>query len=1123
VGETRVDLQHLLEDLRDAYTGALEETILTEVIANALDSGATLIRLVTSPAEAALTIVDDGRGMKRKELSRYHDIAASTKKRGEGIGFAGVGIKLGLLASREVITETRRGATHVATRWHLASRHRAPWKWIPPPGLTTSRGTAVRLTLANQLSPLLDAGYLEETIRQHFEPLLDAAFDQLLRKHYPDGVRFEIDGRRPARPDVTGAERVPIAITLGRRRTPSVIGFIERNSPGPTDREGVAISTFGKVIKRGWDWLGLIPAPHAHITGLIEAPDLAACLTLSKNDFIRSGARGASYLAYRKAIQEVVSRQLAQWGDERSAEPRPRIARLERDLERVLEDLADDFPLLRSLVDRRAGGQKRLPMPGRGHERVPPPLFANLAIGRESAAEATVSSPAENGAAEPLAGSPLSSPPSPGRSPSEQPPAGGEPQPEREAAPHQDARPDQRIAASSSHEPGFMSVDIVTRPGLDGWRGSTNTGFRDAAFNARNAFAPVKGDERHHRFGISLSGPLWKQHTSLALTVDGVDAFDTKTIVAARPSGYFADSIRKPNDTLNASGRVEHMLTKSQMLRAELQRNHSFAENLGVGDFDLIDRAYTQTRTENLLRASLTGGLRKTFFNELRLQWRGDETRFDAASPAPAVLVLNAFNSGGAQVAGTRRAYEFQVADDLDMTAGHHAIRTGVQLDIGRYSSDVVRNGGGTFTFSSLAAYAAGAPTTFTRNVGNPAVSLSQTEAALYLEDDMRVRQNLTVSGGLRQEVQSHIGGLHLGPRGGITWSPFKSGKTTVRAGAGIFFDWFDAQNYEQAVQLDGTHQQIQTIVQPGYPDPAMGGRAVALPSGRVEIASELNQPELREAMAGVEQALAGSVRVQAMYIHRSGVNLLRGVNVNAPLGNGQRPDPLSGPVTEIQSVASSEVNALSLNLNFAKPERRLFVAANYTLSRSVNDSDGTFSLPADSYDLAAERGPALNTPRHRFMSLINTPLVNRFRLGTSLRVQSALPYNITTGRDENGDTVSNDRPAGVTRNTGRGRAQVDLGARLSWSVAFGAPTAGSMQAPQIRIVRGDGADPLGAMGGMNDPNKRYGVEFFAQAYNLLNHMNATSFSGVLTSPFFGQPTSAAPPRRVEVGARVSF
>jgi hypothetical protein len=396
MGETRVDLQHLLEDLRDAYTGSLEETILTEVIANALDSGATRVRLNPNPADATLTIVDDGRGMQRRELARYHDVAASSKSRGEGIGFAGVGIKLGLLVSREVVTETRRGATHVATRWHLASRHRAPWKWIPAPGLTPSRGTAVQLHLANQLSPLLDAGYLEEAIRRHFQPLLDSTFHDLLRRHYPHGVAFEVDGRAVARVESPGMERVPLAIRVGRRRIPSVIGYLERTVPGTRrdglaaaafrgagngehghDFEGIAVSTFGKVIKRGWDWLGLSPAVRT-VGGLIEAPDLAACLTLSKNDFVRTGSRGATYLTYRKAIQEVVSRQLAEWGDGREPDTRPKIVRLERDLERVLEGLADDFPLLRSLVDRHAGGQKRLPMPGRGKERVPAPLFATM-------------------------------------------------------------------------------------------------------------------------------------------------------------------------------------------------------------------------------------------------------------------------------------------------------------------------------------------------------------------------------------------------------------------------------------------------------------------------------------------------------------------------------------------------------------------------------------------------------------------------------------------------------------------------------------------------------------------------------------------------------------------------
>ncbi|PYR94202.1 MAG: hypothetical protein DMF84_06540 [Acidobacteria bacterium] len=433
MGETRVDLQHLLEDLRDAYTGALEETILTEVVANALDSGATRIRLLPQPADATLTIVDDGRGMQRRELARYHDVAASSKARGEGIGFAGVGIKLGLLVSREVVTETRRGATHVATRWHLASRHRAPWKWIPPPGLMASRGTAVRLSLTNQLSPLLDAGYLEEIVRRHFEPLLDAAFDGFMRRQYGDRVAFEVDGRVLTRTEVPGFERVPISIRLGRRRTPSAIGFLERYAVVPADREGIAISTFGKVIKRGWDWLAVTPPPRAHISGLIEIPDLAACLTLSKNDFIRTGARGASYLAYRKAIQEMVSRQLAAWGDVRDAETRPRTARLERDLERVLEDLAGDFPLLQSLVDRRVGGQKRLPMPGRGDERVPAPLFANMMADDEAGGEASALPRAGAPAKQPQ-GSSSPKPESPPRSPEEAPPSGDQPVPETEAA-----------------------------------------------------------------------------------------------------------------------------------------------------------------------------------------------------------------------------------------------------------------------------------------------------------------------------------------------------------------------------------------------------------------------------------------------------------------------------------------------------------------------------------------------------------------------------------------------------------------------------------------------------------------------------------------------------------------
>ena len=370
MGETRVDLLHLLEDLRDAYPGSLEETILTEIAANALDSGATQISFECDPAQNTLTTVDNGSGMKRRELARYHDVAASTKTRGQGIGFAGVGIKLGLLVCQEVLTETRRGKSHVATSWRLSSRHRAPWKWVPPPGFVPERGTAVRLVVQNALSPLVDAGFLEGTLRRHYQPLLDSSFDDFLASHYPKGITIHVNGRPLEKQQWTAPLRAPLEIRLLRKRKPSALGYLIREDVVlAEERRGLAISTYGKIIKRGWDWMGITPSAPDRVGGLIEVPELAACLTLNKGDFIRVGARGATYLAFRKAIQQAVSKQLAAWGDARDSreEAPPREVRpLQRDLVHVLEDLSVEFPLLASLVERRTGGQKRLPLGGNG-------------------------------------------------------------------------------------------------------------------------------------------------------------------------------------------------------------------------------------------------------------------------------------------------------------------------------------------------------------------------------------------------------------------------------------------------------------------------------------------------------------------------------------------------------------------------------------------------------------------------------------------------------------------------------------------------------------------------------------------------------------------------------------
>jgi len=179
---------------------------------------------------------------------------------------------------------------------------------------------------------------------------------------------------------------------------------------------------------------------------------------------------------------------------------------------------------------------------------------------------------------------------------------------------------------------------------------------------------------------------------------------------------------------------------------------------------------------------------------------------------------------------------------------------------------------------------------------------------------------------------------MRIGPRGGAVWSPFRNGKTTVRGGAGVFFDWFDAQQYQQAVQLDGTHQQIVTIVEPGYPNPLLGGNAIRLPNGRVQI-DDLDQPVLREANIAVEQQFPHGLRINTMYVRRRGANALRGVNLNAPRADGTRPDPTAGTIADIQSSASSSFDALNVGVNLANPDRRIFVALNYQLAHAVNES----------------------------------------------------------------------------------------------------------------------------------------------------------------------------------------
>jgi Carboxypeptidase regulatory-like domain len=683
--------------------------------------------------------------------------------------------------------------------------------------------------------------------------------------------------------------------------------------------------------------------------------------------------------------------------------------------------------------------------------------------------------------------------------------------------------------SAENHAGGMTHVDITTAPGLGPLRGSLDIAFRDGALNARNAFQPAKGPEQTQQYTLNLSGTIVKDRTSFSLSAGGASLYDSANVFAATPDGARAVPLRRPSDRVNVTGRLDHGLTSTHALRAMFQQNDTDQRNLGVGSFDLADRAYARTARETMVRLSETGPLTSTLFAETRLQLRRSSTASASASDTPTIRVLDAFTSGGAQQDGGRQATDLELATNVDWALGKHAVRFGALVEGGSYRSDTRTNYLGTYTFASLADFEAGRPSAYTRRLGDPFVQYAHWQAGLFVQDDWRARKNLTLSGGLRYELQTHLGDRwNVAPRAGFAWSPFAGGRTTVRGGGGIFYDWLDAQTYEQTLRVDGLRQQDLVVRNPGYPDPFAGDASQeVLPTSKFLLPPGLVMPTRAMINVGVSQQIRPMFTVNVNYNHTEGRNRFRGRNINAPLA-GARPDPAFGTITQVEPTARMRGDTLNVGMNVNVPQRRMFLFANLAWIRQRNDADGTFSLPADSYDVAAEWGPAAGVPNYVASAMFSSPLWRNVRISLSTSLQGGAPYNVTTGRDDNGDTVFNDRPEGVGRNSARGKGSWDVGARVSYAFGFGQRDGNGPQGGPIMIVQrvGPGADSggmLGAFGGGGAEDKRLRIELFAQAQNLFNHANPIGYSGVMTSPFFGQPTASLPGRRLELGVRIGF
>jgi len=500
--------------------------------------------------------------------------------------------------------------------------------------------------------------------------------------------------------------------------------------------------------------------------------------------------------------------------------------------------------------------------------------------------------------------------------------------------------------------------------------------------------------------------------------------------------------------------------------------------------------------------------------------------------------------------------------------------RTLLFLDQGRNPLDIRLLGGGASQFRLAS--------------GNPEAKVKQWDFGGFFQDDWKVRPNFTLSLGLRYENQKNIdSNLNFGPRLGFAWSPGgQQSKTVIRGGYGVFYERVSENLTMTATRFNGINQQEFTVQNPDFfpliptTDQLL---AFAVPGTFYRLAENLQAPYTLQSVISVERQLPYNMTVASSYINVRTLHVLRTRPLNAPLPgtfipgvptSGVRPlncadffPPDVNPSTrcnifEYESSGRYNQNQFILNFN-SRFTRNASLNAYYVLSKANSDTDGIGSLPANPYDLSTEYGRASGDIRHRFVMTGNIRTYWGITFNPFVIVQSGRPFNITLGRDINGDTFNRERPvlapAGINcddranfrctpfgnfkltlapgdvmipRNFGEGPGSTTINLRVSKTWSFGSE-GGSRNAGQQNQgqgprneggpraimggggMRGPGGGGRGGFGGGGfggggGASGRYNLTFSLNFNNILNHVNFNNPVGNIGSSLFGQSTATS-------------
>jgi hypothetical protein len=673
-------------------------------------------------------------------------------------------------------------------------------------------------------------------------------------------------------------------------------------------------------------------------------------------------------------------------------------------------------------------------------------------------------------------------------------------------------------------------VSVVTRSGTNDPQGRVFLFHRDDALDAQNPFSKAQGSGKapfnQQRYGGFFGGPVVRDRLHYFASYEGNRQRET-AVVTSQLVPVTEREFATPTDGHQVFFKTDHRLSGKQTLTARYRADKNLSIGNGIGGLNTKERGNNTDRLDQDIVANHTTVLSSRTLNELRVQFARRSTYSDtngwSVDGMPEINRPSARLGKAQNMPQGRDENRYQIVNNFSVSHGAHDAKMGVDVSLIRGYSFFPRNRDGNFTFvtdapfnpADLSTY----PTQYVVARIDPNQDLPNDLYSFFAQDSWRVRPNVTINAGLRYDRETGFGKItetpddknNVQPRVGVVWDPFSDGKTAVRGGYGHYID----QSFLN-IQLNvasGRRSVEIVVLNPGYPDPFSRGSISNTPPSTVEVTPHPEIPETRTASLGIKRQIAGGMAVAVDGVYSRGFNQYHWTDLNYPDPvTGRRPDPAFGRRIEYNAEGSSWYSALLASLE-GRRARGPAWGISYTLSRTVRDVEGFQFTAQDQRHPELDKGLADNHRRHQLVGHATWSLPYGVQVAGLVSARSGRPWNVTTGRDNNNDTFTIDRPDLVNpagdrrdRNTYSGNFTGRVG-DLARNANIGDP----FYTIDVRLSK-------------FVTLRQARVEAFIEGFNATNRVNFGLPNGNLRSATFGQPTAIeGSPRQVEIGFRLDF